>query len=192
VSNDFKPKELKMKVRTQAAMVAVLMAMAVPAFAQQPPPPPQPPHPPQFGQRADSIRPRMLNVEAALRFKQELKLSEAQVSQLEAVRKEIVADRQAEARDRFDIESRLMAGLISEDEVRKQFDSKRDALRQTMQQRRDRLAKILSEEQQEQLQRETHRRMMDRMHDRGDRRGPGMRGRGRMGFGRMPFWRDGF
>ena len=116
----------------------------------------------------------MLNVEAALRLKQELKLSDAQVSQLEAVRKEIVAERQADASERIDIQSRRMAGLIAEDAVRKQFDSRRDALRQSMQQRRDRVAGILSEQQQEQLQRETHRMFRDRMHDRRGHMGPGM------------------
>jgi hypothetical protein len=164
-----------MKVRTQAALIAMLMAMAVPVFAQQPPTPPRPPAP--VRERADSLRPRMLNVEAALRFKQDLKLSDAQAAQLETLRKEIVAERQAEARDAIETQSRVAAGLISEDEVRKQFDGKRDEMRQRMEQRRERITKILT-------QSKVHERMRDRMHDRMGRR-DGPMGRG-MRFRRGP------
>ena len=173
-----------MKVRTQAVLVATLVALAAPAFAQQPPTPPTPPQPPARRERADSLRPRMLNVEAALRFRQDLKLSDAQATQLETLRKEIVAERQAEARDAIETQSRVAAGLVPEEEVRKQFDNKRDDMRKRMEDRRDRIAKILTPEQQQQLQSKVRERMRGRMHDRmGFREGrPGMR----QGFRRGP------
>jgi Spy/CpxP family protein refolding chaperone len=108
----------------------------------------------------------MLNVEAALRFRQDLKLSDAQAAQLETLRKEIVAQRQAEARDAIDTHSRAAAGLISGDEIRKQFDSKRDDMRKRMQQHRERVAQILTAEQQQLLQTKTRERMKDGMHGR--------------------------
>jgi Spy/CpxP family protein refolding chaperone len=136
------------------------------------------------------MRPRMLNVEAALRLKDELKLSAAQQTQLEELRKEIVTERQNQARDHIDLQSRVAAGLITREDVHKQFEGRRDALRQTMEQRSERISKILSEEQQEQLRRETRERMWQRMHDRRGgrgfgpgRRGPGLMGPGGPGFG---------
>jgi hypothetical protein len=104
-----------MKVGTQAVLVAALLAMAAPAIAQQPPTPPQPP---ARRERADSLHPRMLSVEAALRFRQDLKLSDTQAAQLETLRKEFVAERQAEAREAIETQSRIAAGLVSEEEVR--------------------------------------------------------------------------
>lgn len=169
-----------MKIKPHAGMLALLFAIAIPASAQQPPQPPEAPQPPQ-----GRPGPRMLNVEAALRLKETLKLSAAQQTELEALRKEIVAERQNQARDHIDLQSRLAAGLITREDVHKQLEGRRDAMRQTMEQRQERISKILSQEQQEQLRRETRERMMQRMHDRRGGRGfgPGRRGRGFMGPG---------
>ena len=164
-----------MKIKPHAGLLALLFAIAIPASAQQPPPvAPQPP------QGRAGIRPRMLNVEAALRLKEELKLSATQQAQLEALRKEIVAERQNQARDHIDLQSRVAAGLMTREDVRKQLEASRDALRQTLEQRRERVSTILSQEQHEQLQREARDRRMQRMYDRRGGRGfaPGRRGRG--------------
>jgi Spy/CpxP family protein refolding chaperone len=126
-----------------------------------------------------------LSVEAALRLKDELKLTDAQASQLEALRKEIVADRQAHARDMIDTQSRVAAGLLKPDDVRKQVEDKHDALRQTMQQRQDRIAKVLTTDQQQQLARAEFRHMRERMGGHG-RGGHGQRMRPG-GFGRRDF-----
>ena len=174
-----------MKVRVHVALAALLLGSAGSLLAQEPPPG----SPGRRGIERDSLRPRMLNVEAALRFKQELKLSDGQVNQLESLRKEIVAERQARARDMIDTESRIAAGYLSRDDARKQFESKRDAERQTFEQQRDRISKILSAEQRQQLESETREHMRSRMRDFHDRMGPRMRGHGRMGPG-FRSWRD--
>jgi hypothetical protein len=181
-----------MTFRKTAGLIALLIAIAIPGFAQQPPARPMGP-----GGRGgfDDMRPRMLNVEIAMRMKERLKLTEAQVSQLETLRKEIVAERQAQARDHIDIESRMRAGLIEREEIRKQFEGKRDALRKTVEQRQDRIAKILNQEQQDQVARATHHLLARRMHggQGGQQMGPGMRGhrgpgmRGQMGPGMQNF-----
>ena len=147
-----------------AALAALMVVTALPALAQQP----------------DRDRPQMRGgagfngrgfgggVEAILRNRESLKLSEAQMSQLEALRKEIVAQRQNEAREMIDLQSRIAAGQLERDEVRKQMESRRDAMRNTMEQRRERMEKILTAEQREQILRQQLR--AERM------RGP--RGRG--------------
>jgi hypothetical protein len=188
-----------MNFRKTAGLTALLIAIAIPAFAQQPVE--RPMGPAGRGGLDHEMRPRMLNVEIALRMKDRLKLTEAQVSQLEAVRKEIVAERQTQVRDRIDIESRLRAGLVKPEEIRKQFEGKRDAVRKTVEQRQDRIAKILNQEQQDQVARASHRMLARRMHGGGGgqmgpqmrgKRGHGMRGqmgpgmRGHMGPGMQP------
>jgi rSAM-associated Gly-rich repeat protein len=174
-----------MTIKTYAGMLALLFAIAIPASAQQPPPPPQAPQAPQAPQGRAGMRSRMLGVEAALRLKQELKLSAAQQTELEALRKEIVAERQNHARDHIDLQSRLAAGLITREDVRKQFEDRRDAMRRTMEQRHERISKILTQEQQEQLRSQIRDRVQQRMYDRRGGRGfrPGQRGRGFMGRG---------
>ena len=93
-------------------------------------------------------------VEAALRNKESLKLTDTQVNQLEALRKEIVAQRQNEAREMIDLQSRIAAGQLERDEVRKQMESRRETMRSTMEQRRERMEKILTAEQREQILRQ--------------------------------------
>ncbi|HET9440814.1 MAG TPA: Spy/CpxP family protein refolding chaperone [Longimicrobiales bacterium] len=144
-----------------AALVAVMLAAALPAFAQQ-----------QRMPRQD----RGVGVEAALRMREELKLSGAQVAQLESLRKEIVAQRQNAAREMIDLRSRVDAGNIDPAEARKQMATRRDAMRETMRQRGERLEKILTAEQREQMGR------MQRMQP---RRGALPRGRA-PGFGPPP------
>lgn len=167
-----------MNIKTQAGMLALLFAITIPVSAQQPPPAPNAPASPQG---RSGMWPRMGGVETALRLKDELKLSAAQQTQLEALRKELVAERQNHVRDQIDLQSKLAAGLITREDMRKQLDGRRDALRQAMEQRQDRISKILSQEQHDQLRREVRQRM-PRMYDRRGGRGfgPGDRGRGFM------------
>lgn len=144
-----------------AALVALMLATALPAFAQQP----------RMPRRDGGV-----GVEGALRMREELKLSNAQVAQLESLRKEIVAQRQNAARDMIELRSRLDAGNIDRAEAHKQMAARREAMRESMQQRRERLEKILTTEQREQLGR------MRGMHA---RRGAMPRGRA-PGFGPPP------
>lgn len=145
-----------------AAMAALLVGMATPAAAQQ-----------GFGGPRFEGRGPGGGVEAVLRQRESLKLSEAQVNQLESLRKEIVAQRQNEARDMIDLQSRIAAGQVEREEARKQMESRREELRNTMEQRRERLEKILTDAQREQLRSQLRENFRDR---RGDMRRP--RGRG--------------
>ena len=163
-----------MMIKQWTSAATLLLVLSVPALAQQPQTPDQP-KAPGPGMMHEGMHPGMLNVEAALRMKEQLKLSDAQTAQLDAIRKEMVAERQAHAQTMIDVESRLAAGLIKREDVRKQFEGKADAMRQTFQQRQDRVAKILTQEQQEQVQRMSRRMMMRSMRSRGFEGG---RGRG--------------
>jgi Spy/CpxP family protein refolding chaperone len=160
-----------------AALAVVIMAAAQPVYSQQPDRAPRPPRPP-MADRADRVgemrRPGGGGVEGVLRMRQELKLSDAQVNQLEALRKEIVAQRQNEARDMIDLRSRAEAGNLDREEARKQFESRRDAMRETMKQRQEKLEKILTDDQRTEM-RHLQRERMDRAH---------MRERGERGFDR--------
>ncbi len=143
-----------------AAVAALLIASATPAVAQQP----------------DRVERRGFGggVESVLRMRESLKLSDAQLNQLEALRKEIVVRRQNEARDMIDLQSRIAAGQIESDEARKQMENRREAMRGTMDQTRERLEKILSAEQREELQAQ----LKERRGKRGERfREPPIRGR---------------
>ena len=165
-----------MKYLKSAALAVVIMAAAQPVYSQQPDRAPRPPRPP-MADRADrggEMSHQGGGVEGVLRMRQELKLSDAQVSQLEALRKEIVAQRQNEARDMIDLRSRAEAGNLDREEARKQFESRRDAMRETMKQRKEKLEKILTEDQRTEL-RHLQRERMDRAH---------MRERGARGFDR--------
>ena len=168
-----------------AALAALMVAVATPAFAQQ----------------GDSLRAKRERgergrvemrerfdgrgmgaggVESLLRMRETLKLSDAQVNQLEAMRKEIVAQRQSQARDMIDLQSRIAAGQVEREEARKQMEARRESLRTTMEQRRERMESILTAEQREQLQQARQR--MERMPMRGPRGrggfdGPPPRGR---------------
>lgn len=158
-----------MRIRLHAGVTALLLAIAAPLTGQQQPQAPRPNGPAGAG-------PRGLNVELALRQKEQLKLNESQVSQLDAIRREIVAERQERARQMIDIQSRLAAGLVKPEDVRDQLQGKRGDIQKVMEQRHDRIAKILTQDQQDQLRRAERRMMVQRV-----RRG-GMQGF-RGGFG---------
>ena len=128
-----------MKWCKSAALAALMMVSATPLLAQDVEPP--------------TPRRTPLNVEAALRLREQLKLSDSQAAQLETLRKEIVAQRQNQAREMIDLESRAAAGLIDRDEMRKQMESRRESMRNAMEQRRDRIERILTPEQREQVAR---------------------------------------
>jgi Spy/CpxP family protein refolding chaperone len=142
-----------------AAYAALVTSLATPALAQD------------REQRRPG--PGHLNVETALRMREELKLTDSQAAQLEALRKEIVAYRQEQAREMIELRSRAEAGLIEREAIRKEMQSRREAVRNTLEQRRERIERLLTEEQREQL---------GRMHMRHGRMG-GMRPQqGRRGF----------
>ena len=114
-----------MRWMRNAALAALLVIGTTPAFAQQRDSMRTPRA--ERGERAERGRGEMRErfagrgvggVESMLRMRAELKLSDAQVNQLEALRKEIVAQRQNEARDMIDLRSRMEAGQLDREEAR--------------------------------------------------------------------------
>ena len=99
-----------MNIVKSAAIAAVATLAALPVYAQQPPRPPSPPRPPM--ERGEPMRREGVSVEAALRMREPLKLNNSQIDQLETLRKEIVAQRQNNAREMIDLQSRIAAGQL--------------------------------------------------------------------------------
>jgi Spy/CpxP family protein refolding chaperone len=137
-----------MKWAKAAAVAALIVVVAAPAEAQRRNARPMgPAHGSGFGSRGPT------QVESALRMREELKLTPAQVSQLQNLRREIVAQRQKEAVEMIDLRSRIAAGEIAPEEMRKEFEGRRETLEATMKQRREQFDRILSEDQRGQLNR---------------------------------------
>lgn len=91
------------------------------------------------------------SVERALRLRDTLQLTDDQVAQLQALRQEAVADRQAEMGRFIDARSRFGAGELTRDEFRAELDSRREEVRSRSDEREERFSAILTEEQREQL-----------------------------------------
>jgi Spy/CpxP family protein refolding chaperone len=134
-----------MKPMKTATLTALLVISGTPIFAQQPDSTRERGAVQHFG------RSHGVGVEAALRMREQLKLNESQVSQLESLRKQAVEQRQNEAREMIDLSSRIEAGLLDRDAARKQMESRREAIKGVMEQRRAQLEKILTPEQREEF-----------------------------------------
>jgi Spy/CpxP family protein refolding chaperone len=94
---------------------------------------------------------RVGGVERILRMKEQLKLTDAQVSQLDAIRKEQVAKRQQEATARIELDSRIAAGLAKREETRDELRDRVEKLRDESEKTQERVNKILTEEQRDKL-----------------------------------------
>ena len=138
-----------MKWSNVAALAALIVVVAAPVQAQQRGDRPMRPDGP--GMRAPGTR--GLNVETALRMREELKLTPAQVTQLQNLRRELVAQRQKESADMIDLQSRIAAGDVDRDEMRKYFEGRRDQMEATMKQRKEQFDRILTEDQRGQMNR---------------------------------------
>ena len=138
-----------MKLSNVAALAALIVLVATPAHAQRRGDRPMRPDRP--GMRAPGMR--GLNVESALRMREELKLTPAQVTQLQNLRRELVAQRQKESSDMIDLQSRIAAGDVERDEMRTYFEGRRDQMEATMKQRKEQFDKILTVEQRGELNR---------------------------------------
>jgi Spy/CpxP family protein refolding chaperone len=135
-----------MKWAKAAALAVLIVAVATPASAQR------------RGDRPTRSmdgpgRGGFGNVEHALRMREELKLTPAQITQLQNLRREQVAQRQKEAAEMIDLQSRIAAGELPREEMRKQFEGRREQTEATMKQRREQFERILTEEQRGQLNR---------------------------------------
>ncbi len=120
------------------------------------------------------------SVEQALRLRDTLQLTDDQVAQLQALRQEAVADRQAAMDNRIDAQSRFRAGDLTRDEFREEAAARHEEARSGAEARQERFSGILTEEQGEQLA--TARRRAFRMGRHGGRPGGG-EGRGYRGWG---------
>lgn len=113
-----------------AGTLGLLMAIAIPAVAQQPPvrrapaqpraaaPAPQAQRPdvPPMQRRAE----QGLSPEVLLRMKEQLGLTEAQVTRLEALRQEGVTAQRNRMAERLEMQSKLRAGAITPEQLREQ------------------------------------------------------------------------
>ncbi|HEX9166488.1 MAG TPA: hypothetical protein VF862_11305 [Gemmatimonadales bacterium] len=145
-------------------------ALAAPAFSQGPA------H--QHGQRGSAPRQRSVPVEAALRHRDQLKLTERQVADLTALREEGVKARQQRFGEVMALSSRFRAGELTREEFRSQMHDRRDAAAPAARQQAERLQGILDETQRTALRdmMRADQRGMRRSADRMDRMG-GRRGR---------------
>lgn len=154
-----------MKASVGRAVLLLALVGAAAAHAQEPTRVPRPPRPPvviEPGHVWSMPAPRIagfgfVGVESVLRQKTELGLTDQQVAQLEAIRKEEVTRRQNESRDMIDFESRYQAGLIDRDAWRDEMERRSDTRTTAARAVRDRIEGILTEEQRERLQERRYR-----------------------------------
>ena len=143
----------------------------------------------QQGRRGPSMRgmegPPAGGVEAILRMRDRLELTDDQVAQLDAIRRGNVQRRTAEMTEMTELRSRLAAGLIQRSDVMAAMEDRREAARGQGEQRGERLESILTDEQRESL-----RRLGGRGRAPTAGRARGMRGQG--GFGAYRRDRGGF
>jgi len=136
-------------------------------------------------------------VEAIMRARETLALTDAQISQLDAIRRQIVAERSAENAEMAELRSQLAAGQIRQSQVLAAQEERQAAAEAQMEARRARIDAVLTEEQRASV--EAMRTRADRVRDRrpgiaagpragrGGGFGPGNVGPGRPGFGRGGF-----
>jgi len=135
---------MRQRITIAAALAAML---ATPAVAQ-----PRggvvfaPGHP--FTYRMSSALDR---AERALREREDLDLTEDQVSRIDALRQEELERLATSERALRDWTSRMRAGLLDEDSLRAHMRRQRDVQQDAQEQARDRLNDILTEEQREEL-----------------------------------------
>jgi hypothetical protein len=114
-------KGLSRKSIVAVVMVAVAAMIAVPASGQ--------------------------GVEAIMRARESLALTEAQIGQLDAIRREIVAERSAEQAEMAELRSQLSAGQIRQSEVMAAQEDRQAAAEGRVEARRARIDAVLTEEQ---------------------------------------------
>lgn len=131
------------------------------------------------GPRGDGPRQRPISAEAALRHREQLKLTERQVTDLTSLRAEGLKARQEQIAARMELSSRFRAGELSREEFRNQMHGRRDAAAPRALQYQERLQGLLDETQRTALRAmvRADQRAMRRQADRPERMG-------RMGGGR--------
>ena len=97
-------------------------------------------------------RVRALPVEAVMRMRDRLELTEEQVAELDVIRREIVEERSTERAALAEMRSRLAAGQIRRSELMAFMEERQDATEGVTDQRRARVEGVLTEAQLETLQ----------------------------------------
>ena len=117
------------------------------------------------------------SIESIMRLRESLELTEDQVSQLDAIRRDNVQWRTAEMAQTTEVQSQYAAGLIQRSDVMAVMEDREVAARGREGQQRERLQSILTEGQQESLNR------LRRQNRTFAGQGRGGRGRAGAGFG---------
>jgi len=135
--------------------------------------------------------PPAASAETVLRLRQELELSGEQVSQLDAVRREALATRQAHMAQMMELRSRQLAGELSLEDWRTEMTKSREDVHERLGAQDGRVAGILTEAQRTQLtelrwQARRQQGWMGRGGRRGGGFGPNMRGPAGPGWGYGP------
>jgi len=89
------------------------------------------------------------SVEQILRSREELELTEQQVQQLDAIRREMVQERTREQAEMAELRSQLAAGLIRQSQMMAAREERMDGAQARAEQRRARIEGVLTEEQRE-------------------------------------------
>ena len=124
------------------------------------------------------------NVESIMRARERLELTEGQIESLDAIRREAVQSRTAEMSELQEMRSQLEAGQIQRSELMAFMEDRREGRQEAVEQQRERVEAILTEDQLETLQqmRQRQRRVGARPGGRPGMDGPGFAPRGRAGF----------
>lgn len=161
--------------RMTSGVAILAMALAVAPVAAQ-------------GQRRGAMGPGMgpggppaeagPGVEGILRMRDRLELTEAQIQQLDQIRQEAVARRNAHRSQMEELRSRAMAGESDAAELREQMQAQREGAEGIRQAERERVEAILTEAQRDELQQIRDRAQAFMMGRRSAMRGgrPAMRG----------------
>lgn len=106
-------------------------------------------------------------VEAIMRARERLELTDQQVQQLDAIRRDAVSQRTAEQAQIAELRSQLAAGQIRRSDLMAAMEDQQDAREGRAEQRQARIDAVLTETQRESVQ---------QMRRRADRQRPGVRG----------------
>jgi hypothetical protein len=123
------------------------------------------------------------SVESIMGARERLELTDQQVQQLDAIRRDAVAERNAERAQIAELQSQLQAGQIRRSQLMAAMEDQRDARQASAAQRRASLESVLTEAQRESVQQMRRRGARQRPAAGADRRGPGFGSRAGPGFG---------
>lgn len=136
-------------------LAAMLVAVATPALAQQPP---QPRQGQQMQERRQpmtrAMQPRMQagpGPEMILRLREQLNLTEAQVSRLEALRQESVSRQRERMAEMLDLRSRMQAGQVTREQMQERMRARAEAAPAAGQAPGERVRAVLTDQQRLQL-----------------------------------------